>query len=134
MLNHFIHRELKFQRRDPLDICVPCFGTRHRAFLASVFGILSENINTIFWERFAAALDAKKFDCSGSNYIEIFNAPTLFLQGITHYNLKAIRGRWSRERCIFLLDATNSLDIMDYWNLRAIGWDIIPIPKQSSQI
>ena len=60
VLNHFIHRELKFQRRDPVDICVPCFGLQHRTFLASVFGTLSENINTIFWERFAGALDAKK--------------------------------------------------------------------------
>ena len=133
VLNHFIHRELKFQRRDPLDICVPFFGSKHRTFLASVFGIISENINTIFWERYAAALDAKKTDCSGSNYVEILNARKLFLQCITHYNLRPIRGPWSWEQCIFLLDATNSLDIMDYWNLRAIGWDIIPIPKQFAQ-
>ena len=35
-----------------------------------------------------------------------------------------------REQCIFFLDATNSLDVMDYWNLRAIGWNVIPVPKQ----
>ena len=133
VLNYFINRELKFQRRDPLDICVPCFGPQYRTFLASVFGILSENINTIFWERFAGAMDAKKTECSDSNYVEILNARKLFLRRITRYNLRAIRSRWSWEQCIFLLDATNSLDIMDYWNLRAIGWDIIPIPKQFVQ-
>ena len=35
-----------------------------------------------------------------------------------------------RKKCIFFLDASNSLDIMDYWNLRAIGWDVFPIPYQ----
>ena len=133
VLNYFINRELKFQRRDPLDICVPCFGPQYRTFLASVFGILSENFNQIFWEKFARDLEAKKTDCSDSNYVEILNARKLFLRRITRYNLRAIRSRWSWEQCIFLLDATNSPDIMDYWNLRAIGWDIIPIPKQFAQ-
>ena len=133
VLNHFIHRELRFQRRDPLDICVPCFGPQHRTFLASVFGKISENINTIFWERFAAALDAKKTDCSGSNYVENLDARKLFLRRITCYNLMTIRGRWSCEQCVFFLDATNSLDIMDYWNLRAIGWAVVPVPKQFAE-
>ena len=38
-----------------------------------------------------------------------------------------------QEQCIFFLDATNSLDIMDYWNLRAIGSNVIPVPKQFTQ-
>ena len=41
--------------------------------------------------------------------------------------------RWSERQCIFFLDATKGLDIMDYWNLRSVGWDVIPIPKQFAQ-
>ena len=133
VLNYFKKRELKFQRRDPLDICVPCFGTRFHLFLASVFGIFSPEIDTIFWESFAEALEAKRIDCSHSNYSDFFNTRKLLLGHITHYDLKAIRGRWSYEQCIFLLDAANCLDIMDYWNLRAIGWEVIPIHKQFAQ-
>ena len=133
VLNYFINRELKFLRRDPLDLCVPCFGSKYRTFLASVFGTLSENINQIFWERFAGVLEAKKNECSDANYAEFLNARKLFLLRIARYNLRAIRSRWSWEQCIFFLDATNSLDIMDYWNLRAIGWNMIPIPKQFAQ-
>ena len=133
VLNYFKKQELKFLRRDPLDICVPCFGPQYRTFLASIFGILSENINKIFWERFAADLEAKKVGCSDSNYVEIFNPRELFLRRITLYNLKVILSRRSYEQSIFFLDATNSLDIMDYWNLRAIGWNMIPIPKQFAQ-
>jgi len=25
------------------------------------------------------------------------------------------------------------LDIIDYWNLRAVGWNVIPVPKQASR-
>ena len=78
VLNYFINRELKFLRRDPLDLCVPCFGSKYRTFLASVFGTLSENINQIFWERFAGVLEAKKNECSDANYAEFLNARKLF--------------------------------------------------------
>jgi len=34
---------------------------------------------------------------------------------------------------IFYIDTNNFLDIIDYWNLRAIGRDVFPIPKQASK-
>ena len=30
------------------------------------------------------------------------------------------------------MDANNLLDVIDYWNLRASGWNVIPIAKQIS--
>ena len=130
VLKYFFAQELKFQRKYPLDLCVPRFGTRFSLFLASVFGVLPENIDNIFWEDFAEALEAKKIDCTASNYTEFFDSQKLFLRRMTEHDLK-LRGR--RESCIFFLDATKSLDIMDYWNLRAIGWAVIPVPKQFTQ-
>ncbi len=130
VLNYFIDRELKFQRRHPLDICIPRFGTRFRPFLASVFGILSENIDNIFWENFAADLEAKKTDCIAANYAEFLYSGKLFLNRMIGLYLDSIpsRPRWGQY--IFFLDATKPLDILDHWNLRAIGWDVIPVPKQ----
>ena len=127
ILNYFIEQELKFQRRYPLDICIPRFGNRLRPFLASVFGIFPEHIDTIFWESFAKVLEAKKIDCSPSNYVEFIDPRKLFLRRMTYLYLET---SGKREQCIFFLDATNSLDVMDYWNLRAIGWNVIPVPKQ----
>ena len=130
VLNHFFEEELKFQRRYPQDICVPRFDTRFHLFLASVFGTLSKNIDAIFWEHFAEALEAKKIDCSASNYTEFFNSQKLFLRRMTRLYFKP-HGR--RKQCIFFLNATNPLDVMDYWNLRAIGWNVLPVPKQFIQ-
>ena len=130
ILNYFIEQELKFQRRYPLDICIPRFGNRFRLFLASVFGTLPRNIDTIFCKTFTEILEAKKIDCSPSNYLELLNPQKLFLRRMTQFYLESTPSAWGWEQCIFLLDATNSLDVMDYWNLRAIGWNVIPIPKQ----
>lgn len=130
VLNYFIERELKFQRRYPLDICIPRFGNRLRPFLSSVFGIFPENIDTIFWENFAEVLEAKEINCSASNYAELLNPRKLFLRRMTQFYLESAPSLRGWKQCIFLLDATNSLDVMDYWNLRAIGWNVIPVPKQ----
>ena len=130
VLNYFIEQELKFQRRYPLDICIPRFGNRLRPFLASVFGTFPENIDTIFWENFAEVLEAKEINCSASNYTELLNPQKLFLRRMTQFYLESTPSLRGWKQCIFLLDATNSLDVMDYWNLRAIGWNVIPVPKQ----
>jgi hypothetical protein len=131
ILNYFFQEELKFQRRYPLDICIPRFNTHFRPFLASVFGKLPENFDEIFWRSFAKTLEAKGVDCSASNYVEFFDGQKLFFTRMTALFLKSNIRR--PKRCIFLLDATKPLDIMDYWNLRSIGWNILPIPKQFAQ-
>ncbi|MDE0315079.1 MAG: hypothetical protein OXM61_09265, partial [Candidatus Poribacteria bacterium] len=131
ILNHFFEEELKFQRRYPEDICVPHFGDRFRLLFASVFGELSENVNTIFWENYAEPLEARKTGCSVSNYTELFDSNKLFLRRMTGLYLES-RGHQGKPR-IFYLDASKSLDIMDYWNLRAIGWELFPVPKQFIQ-
>jgi len=92
---------------------------------------LSENIDTIFWDNFAKHIDAEKIDCSASNYTEFLNPHKLFLRRMTEFYLES-RGRQGKP-CIFFLNATKPLDIMDYWNLRAIGCDVLAVPKQFTQ-
>ena len=127
ILNYFFQEELKFQRRYPEDICVPRFNSNFYLFLASVFGVLPENIDKIFWNNFAEPLEAKEMECSDRNYAELLDPQKLFLRRMVNLYLEPIRP-W--KQCIFFLDATKPLDIVDYWNLRAIGWDVFPVPKQ----
>ena len=131
ILNYFFEQELKFQRRYPLDICIPHFEDRFPLFLTGVFGRLPKNFDATFWEKFAEPLKARKVDCSASNYAEFLISQKLFLRHITSLYLEA---EGHPVPCIFYLDATKPLDVMDYWNLRAIGWNVFPIPKQFVQL
>ena len=130
ILNYFFQEELKFQRKYQLDMRIPRFGTRYCSFLAGVFGKLPESFDKIFWKNFARTLEAQKIDFSTSNYADFFDGHNLFFRRMTALYLKPeIR----QKRCIFFLDATKPLDIMDYWNLRAVGWEVFPVPKQFMQ-
>ncbi len=124
---YLIEQELRFQRKHPLDICIPRFGSQYRTFFASVFGQFTDEIDTIFWEHYAETLEAKISDCAAYDYTEFFKPQKLFLARMTSLYLEP---RHHHERRILLLDATKGLDIMDYWNLRAVGWNVIPLPKQ----
>lgn len=134
VLRYFIDKELKFVRKEPLDVCLPNFGKRYGLFMASVFGSLPQNITQILDDNFVNILDAKKIPCSLSNYSEFLTSEKLFLRRISSLYIEPVRTRsWSRGACVFFLDATKLLDIIDYWNLRAVGWNVIPVPKQASQ-
>jgi len=134
ILQYFIDRELKFVRKEPLDVCLPDFRTPFRLFIASVFGSLPPKINRIFYTNFANALGAQKHSRSILDYSEFIHAKKLFLRRISSLYLEPIRSRsWRRGQCVFLLDATIPSDIIDYWNLRAVGWNVIPVPKQASE-
>ena len=130
VLNHFIEEEFKFQARFPQDVCLPDFDKNFSLFLSSVFGVLPKDIDKIFRTDFAQVLNAKKTDCSAANYVELLDPQKLFFTRMTELYLETNK---YQKKSILLLDASNSLDIMDYWNLRAIGWDVFPIPYQFMQ-
>ena len=127
VLRYFIEQEFKFERRHPLEICVPHLGDHYRFFLSGVFGKLPEKLEKIFWENYGEALDATQSDIHSSNYAEFLGPMKLFF---THVTSLYLEPKGHRRKCIFLMDATKGLDIMDYWNLRAIGRNVIPVPKQ----
>lgn len=132
LLRFFINKELKFVREEPLDIHLFKLSARYDLFLASVFGSLSDGINNIITKNFAGALKAKQVTCSLPSYADFMTTDKLFLRRFSSlYITTTPSSGLGRGDCIFLLDATSPLDIMDYWNLRAVGWNVLPIPKQA---
>ncbi|MFA4905430.1 MAG: hypothetical protein WC645_02880 [Candidatus Margulisiibacteriota bacterium] len=133
ILNYFIDKELKFTRRQPLNICFTKHEKKSELFLASVFGKLSNNIEKLLRDNYGKSIDAEDKNISVDNYAEILKPSTLFVRRFTSLYINArSSARWEQSACLFYLDAQSVYDIVDYWNLRAMGWSIIPIPKQSS--
>ena len=129
VLSYFFEDEFKFQRKYPLDVCVPQFSSDFDLFFASVFGKLPESIDNRFWERVANHFEAKKVDCSAANYIELLEPSKIFLRRMTRLYLTH-HGNF--KNCVYFLDASEPIDIIDFWNLRAVGWNVIAVPKQFS--
>jgi len=133
VLSHLIRKELRFVRRTPLDVRIPSFAGSGSLFLASVFGSLPAACQKIFDKQFMTALDAKRVSCKISDYPELLEPEVLFLRRLGALYLEPRSSGFRRDDCVFLLDAAHPPDILEYWNLRAVGRHVIPVPVQAAQ-
>ena len=131
ILQRFAAEELTFVRHHPLRIQLPEIGKKHSLFLASVFGAFPEAIAKLSKNWWAHLPDVKVKACNVSNYSEFLDPNNLFLRRIGSLDIQTRSSSFRRSDCVFLMDADENLDIIDYWNLRALGWTVIPICKQA---
>lgn len=131
LLNKLVNDEYKYERRNPLKFLTPQVPEKYKLFFASLYGKLPEQVEKIFDENYQPTIKAKKAKITIKNYLQSLNSYDLFFRRLTGAFLKVSQNAGGREESIFLLDGESALDIMDYWNLRAIGWNVIPVITQS---
>ena len=82
-------------------------------------------------EHYFEPLEVQHSDFGVANIKDFMAGDVLFPRRITGQNLKHYRrSGFGREASVFFLDAAKVDDIIDFWNLRAIGRATIPVPKQ----
>jgi hypothetical protein len=62
------------------------------------------------------------------NFLQVIRLQHPFLSHLCAHHLELRRPRLERSFAVFLMDHTNALDLIDFWNLRALGWHVLPIP------
>lgn len=131
LLQHFIYEELKFIRKKPIHFVLPKLETNYCVFLASIFGKLPQIAQNIFDNNFKNGMDIKEVECSLLNFSDVLNRGITLRKftGNSHIDIQTGRP-FEGNGLIFLLDGKNDLDIIDFWNLRAMGWKVLPVPKQ----
>ncbi len=131
ILHHIYKKEFKFIRKEPLQIFFPNISSKFKLFLASIFGVLPKSIDDMVIETFDQLLSIDRSQLTIHDYTKNFSSRKLFPRRLTMMEITPLRVNSHHDgQCIFLMDANNALDIIDYWNLRASGWNIIPIAKQ----
>lgn len=131
ILRHVYKKEFKFIRKEPLQIFFPNISSQFKLFLASIFGVLPKTIDDVVIKKFDKLLSIDRSPLTIYDYTKHFPSRKLFPRRLTMMEINPLRINSHNDgQCIFLMDASNALDIIDYWNLRASGWNIIPIAKQ----
>jgi len=130
VMRHINVTELKYIRKNPLEFQLPIIGNKHNIFLSSIFGSLPKEAMQTFMKDYFPLLGMSDSHCDLNNYTNFLKRSNIFLRRISSYGLRVSYNRRFYKNCIFFLDANNSLDIIDYWNLRAVGWLVFLVPKQ----
>jgi hypothetical protein len=131
VLADFVDKELKFKRNDDLRLVFPKLPHAYGLFLASVFGKLPAQAEQATREYFGKHLDVGFPQISLDKFLELLEPHNFFPRRLTSWSLEY---QPLREPQLFVCDATSPQDIIDYWNLRAAGYYVIPIPIQISSL
>lgn len=129
LLRDFLEKELKFKRNDDLHIAMPEMPRAYRTFLASVFGVLPEEAKRIFEKHFSHTPGITSVKPTLANFVELWQPNRIFPR---HLSIWSLEEKPLRDAVLFVCDATSPQDIIDYWNLRAAGYYVVPIPIQVS--
>lgn len=130
LISDFQKKEFKYKRNDDLHLAIPHFPRAYRMFLASIFGVVSKETEQYLASDYFNDLRVDRVKPSLRNFYDLLSQDRYFPRHITSWALdvKPLNGA-----TIFVCDAKSGLDIIDYWNLRAAGKYVLPIPIQESE-
>lgn len=127
--------EFQFVRRRPNGVMHATTNSPFRGFAGCLFGAFpGAEDRSYFQEAFEAAFEPTRIELTAATLEQIYRA-----RGTDQYDLSALvigsanisvsyadRG----EPVLFVLDATQPRDLLDFWNLRASRRNILPVPVQ----
>jgi len=126
VLNQYIHDELRFLPREKTQFLNPQINNDYKLFLSSLYGDLGDFEN-FFYKQALSSFDSIKANINTSNYLDYLQPEYIFSRRI---NCKFLNVHlWGPA--LFYMDAEKTIDVIDFWNLRASGCAVYPIIKQT---
>ena len=131
ILNSIYKDFFELQHRFKRSVLLPPLPEAHQLFWMSFLGYLPPTIQSTVEQEYAKAIDIEKPPLDAKNVGSLLTPLSLFPRRITQHRIKVRpSGRWSQDALAIFMDASSVADIIDYWNLRALGRPVFPIPKQ----
>src|SRR5262249_21072784 len=132
LLNGIYKDLFEVKRRFPSRVVLPILPRKHELFWASAVGCLPPAFKAEVVKSFSEAIDIEEPQLAASTFPEIMGRSSITPRRIGTYSLTTERqgGGFSRDAYCLFMDADNFADIVDYWNLRALGRSVLPIAKQ----
>ncbi len=120
----------RFVQRHPPEVVIPSSADpQYDLLYAALFGSLSENGPAgDCSEHFLKALDGKRQSFSPADFPKLFDRKYLYPLRVAVHAFETRRNSWSIDSKLYYMDERSALDLIDFWNLRALGWDITPLP------
>lgn len=131
ILREVFDEHFKFKAKYPVSVILPRIPSRLSLFWASLFGELPERHREIVERHYAEALEIQSVDVKSNNLTELLAPKARFPRRLVQHGI-ATRNRSYRLHTglVFFMDATRIEDIIDFWNLRALGKPVVAAPKQ----
>ena len=123
--------ESRFVQRHPPRVIQPQpTDKRYDLLFAAVFGEFpTEGSLADCQKHFHGALDAKEQEVQPEEFHKLFAPTDLYPLRVGAYQLVTHRRGHTPDPMLFYMNEREPYDIIEYWNLRALGWRIRPLPR-----
>ncbi|MCK9544702.1 MAG: hypothetical protein M0R03_22010, partial [Novosphingobium sp.] len=131
LLGDIFEQNFKFKMKYPIEIIFPKFSKQYSLFWVSLFGEMPEKVISQLKKHYFEPLEIKTPIFKIENIKKIMSGKVLFPRRVTHHKINSYsRSGFRGNSYVYYLDATKVEDIIDFWNLRAMGKSVMPMPKQ----
>ena len=131
-LYHGLYKKFfEHTRRHPVRVSIPTFPDQHHLFWLSLVGGLPANIEAAVIKAFSGSIDIDTPPLDPADYSAVATPGTLTPRHVTRFEVKQTRSnRFGNDSCALYFDAGHLGDLIDLWNLRALGRVVLALPKQ----
>lgn len=131
IFNDLFKKHFKYKAKYPVKVIIPELPKQNTLFWASVFGEVPTKLMSLVKEHYVEPLEITEPKFTINKISEFLKGDVIFPRRFTNHALDHIRRSGPRRGAYaFFMDINKVEDIIDYWNLRAMGRDVMPIPKQ----
>lgn len=131
LLNEIFEQNFKFKMKYPVEIIFPKIPKQYALFWSSLFGEMPSRVVSELEKHYFEPLEVKTQAFKIENLQEIMSGKVLFPRRITQHGISNYkRSGFRQDAYVYFMDAAKTEDILDFWNLRAMGKRVMPVPKQ----
>lgn len=131
LYTYLYNKEFKYVKRHEDEVLyVKAKDAKFSGFVSCLYGSFPINKELNFFEKnFKHIFDPNEILLTDKSFIETFDKPKSTVLGLTRAELNVDYNDRSYP-ALFVLDVNEYRDLIDFWNLRIVRNNIIPIPKQ----
>jgi hypothetical protein len=123
-------KQFQFKQKKPLAAVIPhSKDPKYELMFSCLFGSYgNKGGHADFSRHYQEALGGTHKVFEAEEFTSVFYEKYFFPLRLTTHELKrSPRGRWADPR-LFFFDENNPYDLIDLWNMRAIGWQVGALP------
>ena len=128
--DHLYETTFQFVLRHPPEVVIPASkNKRFELFFAAVFGFLPpigdlKDVTNFYLK----LLEGKQQVVDPTDFPRFFDDKYLYPLRLTAYELETQHESHAVDGRMFYIEESSPYDLIDFWNLRALGWPISPLP------
>lgn len=131
ILKDIFEEYFRYKTKYPVKVVIPKIPAQFPLFWASLFGEIPSGLLDVIDKQYTEPLEIQKVGFAPDKLTEMLAGDVFFPRRIIQRGLRTTNhAGFGRDAALYFMDATNLEDVVDFWNLRASGRQVLPIPKQ----